>query len=283
VKEDKPDNKERWKIADSTRDVQDEYCEWSVTRDDRGAIVRVTFTCEGPEYWGVLAQEAPEKVVDLYKEHVDDRVTKQDLFRNDQYVWRNKWNRDTKNGAMHLIQGSNNLDAEIELAAGATIVRALPDGTFMTDQAALIECSKYGEGSRNSDPLIGAKVNAAARDGAMITLANPVGLYFDGFMPNDSWTVPGGDNPKQFWRYVRGSERHPVRAVFEVPPEAGFGVSDIKVDDVPITGGAQIADFIKIKLEAIAIGKSSVEAVAGCRKRGAVALDGSLSTRRVSA
>lgn len=35
--------------ADSTRAVQDEYCEWSVERRPDGKIVRVVFTCEGPE------------------------------------------------------------------------------------------------------------------------------------------------------------------------------------------------------------------------------------------
>src|SRR6266850_3318659 len=35
----------RWRAADSSRDVQDEYCEWSVERDEAtGKIARVTFT-----------------------------------------------------------------------------------------------------------------------------------------------------------------------------------------------------------------------------------------------
>src|SRR5689334_2244760 len=41
---------QRWTRADASRDVQDEYCEWSVTRRPDGKITRVTFTCEGPEY-----------------------------------------------------------------------------------------------------------------------------------------------------------------------------------------------------------------------------------------
>ena len=32
------------------RGWQDEYCEWSVTRDGDGNILRVDFTCENPEY-----------------------------------------------------------------------------------------------------------------------------------------------------------------------------------------------------------------------------------------
>src|SRR4051794_35339105 len=32
---------DRWQTADGTRDVQDEYCEWSVTRDGAGKVLRV--------------------------------------------------------------------------------------------------------------------------------------------------------------------------------------------------------------------------------------------------
>lgn len=38
--------------ADASRDVQDEYLEWSVIRDDENRIISVTFTCEGPEVCG---------------------------------------------------------------------------------------------------------------------------------------------------------------------------------------------------------------------------------------
>lgn len=38
--------------ADASRDVQDEYLEWSIIRDDENRIISVTFTCEGPEVCG---------------------------------------------------------------------------------------------------------------------------------------------------------------------------------------------------------------------------------------
>lgn len=38
----------RWRRADE-RHEQDEYCEWSVQRNENGKIVRVVFTAEGPE------------------------------------------------------------------------------------------------------------------------------------------------------------------------------------------------------------------------------------------
>ena len=42
-------DEKRWIVADRSRDVQDEYLEWSLIRDSVGNIIRVTFTCEGPE------------------------------------------------------------------------------------------------------------------------------------------------------------------------------------------------------------------------------------------
>src|ERR1035438_10455844 len=68
-------DKARWKTADNSRDVQDEYCEWSVTRDPQtDKIVRVTFTSEGPEYWQFLAASNPQKVLELYRQFVDTPV-----------------------------------------------------------------------------------------------------------------------------------------------------------------------------------------------------------------
>jgi hypothetical protein len=43
------DREARWRAADASRDVQDEYLEWSVLRNSEGNIIRVVFTCEGPE------------------------------------------------------------------------------------------------------------------------------------------------------------------------------------------------------------------------------------------
>jgi hypothetical protein len=116
-------DEERWKTAESSRDVQDEYCEWSVERSgDR--IKRVTFTCEGPEYWQFLAAMKPAAVLDLYRQYVAPTVAMADLFgSNNRYNPRNRWNNTTARGAMHLIQQNNTLSAEIELAAGSSNVR----------------------------------------------------------------------------------------------------------------------------------------------------------------
>ncbi|MFE9425619.1 hypothetical protein ACFYNO_21925 [Kitasatospora sp. NPDC006697] len=242
---------QRWQRADASRDVQDEYCEWSVFRDTSGKITKVTFTCEGPEYWSLLAQTDPAAVLALYRTHIDPGVQHGDLFTvAGEYKPRNRWNDSTTNGAMHLVQANNTLGAEIELAAAASIVRVINGQPLSTEQE-LIQCGKYGQAERNSDPHIGGAVNALARQKADISLADPVGLYFND-LATDGWATPDGSDPKSYWSYQRGDATHPVRAVYEVPQGRNFTVGDITINGRPIRFGAQIADFITIKLTATA-------------------------------
>jgi hypothetical protein len=258
-------NVERWRRADASRDTQDEYCEWSIDRDPKTQkIARVTFTSEGPEYWEFLAAINPERVLNLYREHVSTKVREEDLFRAGKYIARNMWNNSTVHGAMHLVQLNNTLGAEIELAAAATLKRLQPDGTVKTDEQDLIDCGDYGAKQRHSDPHIGAMVNSFARQGADVTLANPVGLCIDA-LSVAGWAAPDGSDPKSYWRITRGTPQKALRAVYEVPTNKGFQVGDILINDEPINFGAQIADFITIKLTGLAtrFGKSTAVAV-GC-------------------
>lgn len=260
-------DRQRWRKADASRDVQDEYCEWSVERDPKSdKVTRVTFTCEGPEYWRFLAETTPEVVLDLYQRFVDQRVKMEDLFLpNGRYNLRNRWNNSTVEGAMHLIQRNNTLSAEIELAAGSSVVRVIDDRT-LTGAQELIRCGLYGGRERHSDPHIGAMVNSLTRQRADVTLANPVGLYF-GDLSTESWETPDGSDPGSYWTYVRGAEDKPVRAVYKVPDEIGFVVGDTTIGGQPIEFGAQIADFISIKLTGVGtrFGKSAVAPMTGCR------------------
>ncbi|MGW4897267.1 hypothetical protein ACWEQL_34165 [Kitasatospora sp. NPDC004240] len=257
---------QRWTRADASRLVQDEYCEWSITRDDQGKITRVDFTCEGPEYWDVLAQTSPDTVVQLYRKFISPDVRPEHLFSHGRYVRQNIWNNSTKLGAMHLIQPANTLGAEIELAAAASIQRVI-GGRPLTSEQELIACGQYGAPERNSDPHIGGAVNEVARAKASLSLADPVGLYFDG-LATDGWETPDGSDPHGYWRYERGDADHPVRAVYEVPEGAGFTVGDITVNGRPIRFGAQIADFITIKLTAVAwgFGQNDAAPQTACRE-----------------
>ncbi len=258
---------QRWRRADSSRDLQDEYCEWSVDRDDNEKITRVSFTCEGPEYWSFLAAVAPEKLLALYRANVHPKVEMSHLFDEQGYNPRNQWNSSTSDGAMHLIQPANTLSAEIELAGGASAVRVI-DGRTLTGEQELIKCGRYGEPGRHSDPHIGERVNSLTRGRSDVTLANPVGLYF-GDLTTAGWATPDSSDPKSYWKYVRGSAGRQVRAVYEVPSEQGFAVGDITINGKPINFGAQIVDFISIKLVGIAcrVGQSTVAPLTGCKVR----------------
>lgn len=276
VEIDSGSDEERWSIADGSRDVQDEYCEWSVERQG-GDIARVSFTCEGPEYWEHLAESDFDLVVDLYRRHVDPGVMPNDLRDGaGNYRPRNKWNNSTARGAMHLIQAANTLGAEIQLAAGASIARARTNGTVLTGTRELIDCSGYGEAERHSDPTIGAKVNAHARAKSDVTLANPVGLYF-ARVDFGAWKTPDGSDPAKLWRFTRGKDGKFVRAVVEVPAGAGFTLARVEINNSPLRFGAQIADTITMKLTAVAtrIGQSTVRPTVGCR--GAVGAGAGLS------
>jgi hypothetical protein len=261
-------DEERWRTADSSRDVQDEYCEWSVTRLGDGRINRVTFTCEGPEYWEFLAATKPAAVLALYQQHVDRSVVRNDLFGSDgRYNTRNKWNNSTARGAMHLIQVNNSLSAEIELAAGSSNVRSR-NGTVLTDSHDLILCGGYGQAERHSDPTIGAEVNALARANADLTLANPVGIYFAN-LSTAGWATPDQSDPASFFKITRGTAQKPVRAIYEVPAGRNFAVGDITINGRPIRFGAQIVDFITMKLTGLAarIGASVHPPIAGCKQQ----------------
>jgi hypothetical protein len=262
-----PSDRLRWQTADGSRNVQDEYCEWSVTRDPAPPhkITRVTFTCEGPEYWSFLARTNPTKVLSLYQQFISPQVKMPDLFvSNGQYRPQNKWNNSTTRGAMHLIQGANTLGAELNIAVRSSIIRQI-NGTVLMGEQVLIECGQYGDPERHSDPHIGELINDLARQHDDITIANPVALYIKG-LATSGWSTPDGSDPRQYWTIVRGDANHAVRAVYEVPKAKNFTVSDITINGVPIDFGAQIADFITIKIvgQACRLGQNQTPPVTQC-------------------
>jgi hypothetical protein len=248
--------------AKARQDSQDEYLEWHVTRDDTKKIVRVEFTCEGPEYWEFLAEHVPDKVVELYQKHVDPSVTKAELFPGGTYDPLNKWN--TGSGAMHLIQVNNTLGAEVNIGAFATIKRKDDNGTPIIDADKLIRCARFGAPGRASDPHIGDIVNGLARQGYSITIKNPIGLYIHA-IDLTGFTKPDGTPvTPAYFTITRGSAGQGLRAIFEVPPgeTAGgqpFTVSDIAIGGVKIAFGGQIAKHISIKLTGVAVEKGKID------------------------
>jgi hypothetical protein len=242
---------------------QDEYLEWFVTRDATNKIVRIDFTCEGPEYWEFLALNEPDVLLALYRKHISADVKLEELKSGNDYNPLNVWN--TRRGAMHLIQPNNTLNAEVRIAGDATILRRNPDGSLKTDAQDLIECARYGEPGRASDPHIGDLVNGLARDGYVISIKDPVGLYMN--RPRlAGFTTPDGKPVGQEWFTIaRGSEDFILRGVFVAPAGSPFSVGDIQIGGVPIAFGGQVAKVIDMGLTGVAYNKGSLHNQAfGC-------------------
>jgi hypothetical protein len=240
-----------WDRADSSRDEQDEYCEWSVERGDDGKITRITFTTEVPEYWEHVAENDPDLLLELYHQFVDPRVERRDLFDGgEKYVRRNRWNESTEGRLAHFVQRSNTLGAAIQLVAEATILRERDDGTPVTDRQELVVCGGLGDPFRNSDPQIAEIVNDAATLGNEITLLDPVGLYLDE-LQSAGMETPDGADAAEFWRVERGAAGHAVRASFAVPEDRDYVVGDVEVNGRPIARGAQVADKVRIRIGAV--------------------------------
>jgi hypothetical protein len=268
------------------RGWQDEYCEWSITRNAQGQIVRIDFTCENPEYWNTLWMVSPQRVVELYRSTLDKpQIALEDLYLRDSagnpvidastgrpaYDPLNKWNRGTTStadagGAMHLTSTPNTLQTEIGLGGAATTPRTSGNANPNT----LICCAQYGQIGRNSDPHIGQSVNLTVTPPnpvippAKATLANPPGLYIQ--TPNfGQITAPRGIDPRTFWTVKRGQEsltdaagnqlpgNFILHAVFEVPAALGFTISDLQVDGVPVQWAAQIAQTFNMQIAAMGL------------------------------
>jgi hypothetical protein len=262
------------------RGWQDEYCEWSVTRNAAGKIVRIDFACENPEYWYMLWKIDPQRAAEIYAKTLGKNVTVEDLYLRDSggnpvidpttgypaYDPLNKWNFGTVStpsagGVMHLTSTPNTIQTETGLAGAATILR---QGGNQNPQA-LLCCSQYGQPQRNSDPSIGQAVNQIVAGGKRLSLANPPGLYIQ--MPNFGAYglpagAPAGVTPADFWTVVRGKTSLPgfpnttnfiLHATYEVPAEYGFTVGDITIEGNPIQWASMIAQTFQVALNPLPI------------------------------
>lgn len=242
---------QRWATADGDRNEQDEYCEWSVLRTNDGKVKRVTFTSEVPDYFDVLLSTDEALLVELYGQMSGEVVPIAALRKHDGnvFVRDSEFNNRTDGPIVHLTQVSNNLRAAIILAAQATTLREV-GGALLTHPQTLVLCGNLGDERRHSDPQIGAAVNALVAGGHDVSLSDPLGLYLDEVVTT-GFETPDGTDAQQFWHIERGGADHVVRASFEVPTEFGYTVGEIKVAGRPIEFGAQIADRVHVRIEAL--------------------------------
>lgn len=258
------------------RGWKDEYNEWVTTRNADGKITKISFTAENPEYWFSLWRVDPLKVLALYHQLVGTQVILEDLYLKNEkgevlkgyqgkpvYNPLNKWNygnnaTQTHGGAAHLTSPPNTVGAEIYLGAAATIVRQLSAQDYSPQDNNCM--AQYGSSFRNSDPNIGMQANQIVRNIKLpITLTNPISLYMQ--TPDFSnYTTPDGTPAKNFFRIVRGRTAAEagrnydqiLHAVFEVPADKNYTVSDIKIGGKNIWWGSQIAETFNQALSATA-------------------------------
>jgi hypothetical protein len=223
--------------ACESRDVQEEYLEWRVTRNAAGKIRKVVFVTETPEYWERLALADRAKVLNLYRSLVGPAVTEADLFPGGTYDRRNRWN--TTDGIVHYIQAINTLGDALGLASGA--VDAPGANGF---QMGPIRAT-------SADPRVVLDIATIARKGLAVTLREPIGLYMTGW-DDTGWTKPDGTPVGDYWRVTRGVSGAALRLEYEVPAGEGFVVGDIRIGGRPIKWGGQIAEHVTVMVGGIA-------------------------------
>ncbi len=247
-----------------------EYCEWHVDRQPgTRRMKRVTFTTESLEYWQALHGDlvdsapgsgSPEVLLDLYRTLVNPSIELDDLIVHrafnspvymleaGQYNPYNCWN--VTRGIAHVSAPPNLLQAEIMLAVPASAGYVDQSGRPEVRAEAIGQAMQLGESRRNSDMAIIGCVNALARQGRLLALASPLGVYID-HVDLAGWTVPGGIAAEDCVRVVRGGGRSMMRVVVEVPSDK-FDLSDVTIGGTPLRYGGQIAECITVRLRALA-------------------------------
>jgi uncharacterized protein (TIGR02246 family) len=168
----------------------------------------------------------------------------------------NEWNNKPTGGLAHLVAPFNYQYGAMFLGAQSTILRADEQGNAITDPSQLVNWGLHATANRNSDPFISSRVNDLVRSGVRVTLKNPIAIYLQ--QPNFGtydlpFEAPDGAKPSDYWKVLRGRKRQAgeaydliLHAVYEVPAEQGFTVSDISINGSSIKYGAQIAETLQV-------------------------------------
>lgn len=250
---------ERWAAADA-REEQVEYCEWH-SEVANGALMRVTFTTEVPEYFEALHRADPEEVLRLYREWVGEHVQPEDLVDGAGDYDRDNPHRQSGGALIHLQGGFNTLDAALKLAAQAMIVRQDEQGQEISDMAELVKCNGLGDPNRNSDPQIAATLNGVASGGARVSLADPIGPFMEKFRIEQMEIDDGSLDLADFWQPERKMGDHVVRASFAAP-DGVTPLSSVRLEGEPIRFGSQLAQRVNVALIAL-VAPAGIDPVRG--------------------
>lgn len=228
---------------------QDEYCEWRVVRDPwTGRIRQIVFTCETAEYWHVLFHAAPDLAARMYAGLVSATVEPADLTvaGGAGYAPLNRWN--TTHGIVHMVHPSNELGIAMVLCADSTRLFRHADGTPLT-VAEGVACAAKADANRASDLSVTGTLNALARQGASLTLADPVGICIHE-IDTAGWHLAGVDDAASCCRIDRGVRGAAMRVVVEAPPGSGRQLDQLRIGDEPLVHGGQIAECITMRMSA---------------------------------
>ena len=229
----------------SFRPKQVEYFEWFTTRDrETGKVTKVTFSTESPQYFARLAAADHRCVEAIYQQHVDPRVQWDELTNPDgTYNPVNPWT--TTRGIMHFVNTINDITIEVGLARGGAAT-SVPDPAD-PDAVAKDNFEAFPLSENAADDYLNREAAALGRSGFDITVHDPVGLYIDGW-DDTGWTRPDGTPVGDYWTITRGRPGAVLRLVYEVPPEEGFQVGDIRIGGRPVVHGGQLAEHMTSSL-----------------------------------
>ncbi len=251
--------------ADIDRDrfrKQDEYVEWR-TEAANGALSRITFTTEFPEYFEAFAEVGSAFLIDAVKDSIPAaNPTLQELFgpgedpdalvevaranRFRRHLQDNPWNNGSK-GILCLTQQFNTLGALFNLVTecGVRKTQGSPE-----DTCALVG-GACGDG-RSSDPNICAEAQRAVRNNLAITLRDPAGVRI--LRLEGVWRLEGQqidiNDPSQnqgLWEVNRNGRR----GVLSV-------VDELTLDGSAIKSGAQVSRKLRVVAELLAAPESTL-------------------------
>ncbi len=243
---------------------QDEYVEWWTERSETGAIARVTFTTEFPEYYQALARVSVEALMagiqdaipgasptleDLFGAEFDPRLangeSRAQLFRLN--LPRNPWNNGEK-GILCLTQRFNTIGALFNLVDKCAVQQ--------TDIPPSAVCGAVGGAcgaNRNSDPVICQASQNMIRSDRALSLADPVGVRLKALL--GSWDIDGVPveindalDSKGAWAISRNGRR----AVLDLTKGA------VTLGGDPVTSGAQVANELQVEADVISAPDASL-------------------------
>lgn len=252
---------------------QDEYCEWRVERDPATQrLRRITFTVESPEYWTALHggqmptlrihrpprldpfdfRGSPQHAAALYSALLGMAVAPHEIAdQKGVYAAHNRWN--TTHGIVHLTHRVNALCTHVRLCADSTVCRQDAAGHLITHPEALCCAQASGDPATHADPTIVGTINALVRQGARISLPDPVGIVIDD-VDTSGWALPATAAaaqppivPRDCLHIVRGTVGRILRLVVQAPAGSGLLLEDLVIAGEPLRHGGQIAECISVK------------------------------------